>query len=71
MHGTGSFTGPWLSARATTRPGGVKGTYAITTVPAVVQASTLGVRITGTLRNFGGISGCDVGFRGTYRRRPN
>jgi hypothetical protein len=73
MNGGGNYSGAWISARATTKSGGgaVTGTYMFTITPNPVLATTTFVTIDGLVNGFGGISGCNVRFKGSYSRRPN
>ena len=72
MTGNGTYTGSWISARATGVPGGTSGTYSFTITPSgTITASTPGLGIVGTITNFAGVSGCTITFAGAYAKRPN
>jgi hypothetical protein len=71
MDGAGTWSGPLITGRATTVPGGASGNYNFNVSPNVVTETTKFINITGTLTNFAGVAGCTAKFTGGYSQRPN
>jgi hypothetical protein len=75
MRNAGAYTGAFIGGRATQRPSGSKGpttgNYNLTIAPNSINANTTSnVDIDGTFTNFFGFTGCTLGFKASYQRRP-
>lgn len=65
--GAGSFSGAFLSGRATQESNA--GTYNLAVTPATVTSTTLFISFTGSISGFAGKDGCNVTVRGSAVQR--
>jgi hypothetical protein len=69
--GSGAYTGNYIGGRAGMSSTAVTGTWTMTATPATfTAATTTPVTIVGSFTNFFKTTGCTVGFKGAYQRRP-
>lgn len=72
MRGPGNYSGQWISDRATsTGSVPIAGTYNFLITPTAITWESPFVLIKGTITNFANITGCNIGFRGSYEREPD
>jgi hypothetical protein len=67
MHGTGNYDGFAVNSRA--KFFDYTGQYSFTVSPATIIASTPSITITGTIKNYIDVPGCNVTFKGVYAPR--
>jgi len=68
MNGSGNYAGTKLGSRAGVSD--FSGTFAISSSPATVAASTPNVTLTGNLTNFHNKTNCTASFTAPMIRRP-